>query len=40
MVISLADLNAGVGKIELKLEDNNRIKFKVRENIIIVDNIP
>jgi len=37
--VSLADLNAGVGKIELKLEDNNRIKFKVRENITISEPI-
>ena len=33
--VSLADLNSGAGKVELKLEDNNRVKFQVRENITI-----
>jgi len=33
--VSLADLNAGTAKVELKLEDNNRIKFNVKENITI-----
>jgi len=33
--VSLADLNSGAGKVELKLEDNTRVKFQVRENITI-----
>jgi hypothetical protein len=32
---SLADLNPGAAKVELKLEDQNRIKFNVREDITI-----
>ncbi len=33
--VSLEDLNTGTAKVELKLEDNNRIKFNVKENITI-----
>jgi len=33
--VSLADLNPGTVKVELKLEDNNKIKFNVKLNIII-----
>jgi len=33
--VSLADLNPGTAKVELKLEDKNRNKFNVKENITI-----
>ena len=33
--ISLEDLNAGNAKVELKLEDENRNKFQIKENIKI-----
>lgn len=31
--ISLEDLNTGNVKVELKLEDKNRNKFQIKENI-------
>ena len=34
---SLASLEPGTAKVELKLEDQNRIKFNVRENITILE---
>ncbi len=33
--VSLADLNAGDGKIELKLEDHNKVKYIIKEKITI-----